>query len=262
MAITVAAAQLRSTSEPAANLDLVTEWAERAAQAEADLVVFPEATMANFRTTLAEVAQPLDGPFVTGLREAARDVGLWLVAGVFEPADDGRVHNTAVATNGEDLHSYRKIHLYDSFGSQESRTVAPGHDLVTFEALGTTIGLATCYDVRFAEQFIGLRRAGAEVICLPTSWGDGPGKDEQWNLLVRARAMDAQAVLIGADQAGDPGRPDDEAERSKAPLGVGQSLVAGPFGAVLAQAGLEEELLVTEVDLDSVRRARSAIVMD
>lgn len=255
MTIRVAAVQVRSTSDPLTNAERVDHFAARAAGQGAQLVVFPEAMMANFTTALLPIAEPLDGPFVTSLRASAASLAVWLVAGMFEPSDDGRVHNTVVATNGEALHRYRKRHLYDAFGSKESATVAPGRDLVTFEALGTTIGLATCYDVRFAEQFINLRRAGAEIICLPTSWAPGADKVDQWELLVRARAMDAQAFIIGADQSGDP------LVTSRAPLGVGHSLVAGPMGAVVAALGAADDVLVTDIDLGQVTGARAAIPM-
>lgn len=256
MTVRVAAAQLRSIQDPVENAGLVASWAARAADEGAELVVFPEAMMANFTTRLQPVAEPLDGRFATSVRETAARRGLWLVVGMFEPADGGRVFNTVIATDGEQLHHYRKIHLYDSFGSRESATVKAGTELVTFPALGTTIGLATCYDVRFAEQFIGLRRAGAELICLPTSWAPGPSKVEQWELLVRSRAMDAQAHLVAADQSGRP------SETSRAPLGVGHSLVAGPMGRVVAALGASDDLLLASVDRDEVEQARAAIPMD
>ncbi|MGA4669563.1 carbon-nitrogen hydrolase family protein [Propionibacteriaceae bacterium Y1923] len=253
MTIRVAAVQVRSTSDPAENLDLIAEQARQAVDQGARLVVFPEAMMVNFTTRLAPVAEPLDGPFVQRVSAIAADLGAWVVVGMFEPADDDRVHNTVVATDGREVHHYRKLHLYDSFGSKESATVAPGSELVTFEALGTTIGLATCYDVRFADQFADLRRAGAEVICLPASWAPGVDKVDQWELLVRSRAMDAQAFVIGADQSGDP------SATSRAPLGVGHSLVVGPLGKVVAALGAADGVLVTDIDVDQVAQVRGAI---
>lgn len=253
MSMRVAAVQMRSTADPAQNADVVAHLTVRAADEGAGLVVFPEAVMANFTTSLLPVAEPLDGPFVTRLRQIADSSRVWLVAGMFEPSNDGRVHNTVVATDGENMHSYRKIHLYDSFGSKESATVAPGADLVTFEALGTTIGLATCYDVRFADQFASLRRTGAELICLPASWAPGLDKVDQWELLVRSRAMDFQGYVIGADQSGDP------SATSRAPLGVGHSLVAGPLGKVVAALGAADDVLVADIDLAHVAQVREAI---
>ena len=94
----------------------------------ADLAVVPEATQLRFGSDLREAAEPLDGPFCAGLAAAAKDTGVALVAGVFEPAPDGRVYNTAVAYDGagELVASYRKLHLFDAFGHRESRQVAPG----------------------------------------------------------------------------------------------------------------------------------------
>lgn len=262
MSLRVAAAQLRSTDDPRQNALTVDRMAAQAADAGAQLLVCPEATMVDFTTKLRPHAEPLDGPFVESLRTTARERGLWLVAGMFEPAEDGeRVYNTAVATDGDRLVSYRKQHLYDAFGGEESRTVAPGDELVTFDALGTTIGLATCYDLRFAEQFADLRRAGARLVCVPASWARGRGKLEQWDLLVRSRAMDAQAFLVAADQPGEPGSGSDDDEDTR-PLGVGHSAVIGPFGRVVERLGHEAGLLVTDVDPDESDRARELIPLD
>ena len=100
--------------------------------------------------------------------------------------------------------SYDKIHLYDAFGFAESDTVAPGSDPVVIEVDGETLGLAICYDIRFPELFRALADRGASTVLLPASWGAGPGKVEQWELLVRARAIDSTTYVLACDQA-DPG---------------------------------------------------------
>ncbi|BCI91459.1 hypothetical protein NIIDMKKI_66650 [Mycobacterium kansasii] len=124
----IALAQILSGTDPAANLLLVREYANRAVDAGAELVVFPEATMCRFGVPLAPIAEPLDGPWANGVRRIATEAGITVVAGMFTPADDGRVMNTVVAAgpgtpNEPDAH-YHKIHLYDAFGFAESRTVA------------------------------------------------------------------------------------------------------------------------------------------
>lgn len=246
----VAAVQLTSTSDVEANLSLACKGIRVAAAAGAELVVLPEATMANFTTKLAPIAQPLEGPFAQGIRDAARDSGVLVVVGMFTPGRDGLVRNTLLVTDGDgvDAH-YDKVHLYDALGSRESDTVEPGEGFLVVDALGTRIGVATCYDMRFAEQFVELGRGGAEVVCLPTSWAGGPGKVDQLEVLVRARAMDAQAFVVMADQAppADPGTK---------PLGVGHSMVADPTGAVLATLGSAPDLLVADIDLTLVARTR------
>jgi predicted amidohydrolase len=174
---------------------------------------------------------------------------------MFEPAYDGRVHNTLLVVHPDgdhDVARYRKIHLFDAFGSRESAVVAPGDELVQIDVDGVSVGLATCYDVRFADQFSALGRSGAELVLVPASWGDGPGKAEQWDLLTRARAADAQAWLLACDQAWT-------APRGRAPLGLGRSVLADPTGAVRARLGSEPGLLVAEIDTDVVRQVRERV---
>lgn len=251
--LTVAAAQLTSGPDPAANLELVTDAIAAAAARGARLVVTPEATMACFGTDLRAVAEPLDGPWAGAVRAAAHAHGITAVVGMFEPAADGRVHNTLlVAQPSGDSTAYRKIHLFDAFGSRESDVVAPGDERVQIDVDGVPVGLATCYDVRFADQFSALGRAGAELVLLPASWGDGPGKAEQWDLLTRARAADAQAWLLGCDQAWT-------VPRGRAPLGLGRSVLADPTGAVRSRLGSEPGLLVAEIDTDLVREVRQRV---
>jgi predicted amidohydrolase len=248
----VAAAQIGTGADPVANLVTATEAVRRAAAAGAELVVLPEATLAAFGTDLRVVAEPLDGPFATGLRKLATELGVVIVAGLFEPADDGRVHNTLLATGPGVEASYRKIHLYDAFGSRESDLVAPGKDLVTIEVGGVLVGLATCYDLRFADQFTALGRAGAQLIVVPASWGAGPGKEEQWDLLTRARAADAQAWLLACDQPWTPPKGTD-------PLGIGRTALVDPQGHTRSHLGPDPDLLLATVDTDLVTTVRARV---
>src|SRR5579864_6805602 len=114
----IALCQLPVSPDPLVNLSRVRAALDEAARGGAALAVFPEATMVRFGSDLRAAAEPLDGPFCAGLAAAARDTGVALVAGVFEPAPDGRVYNTAVAFDGagELAASYRKLHLFDAFG--------------------------------------------------------------------------------------------------------------------------------------------------
>lgn len=252
MTMRVAACQLIAGTDPGRNLESAREWVDRAVDAGATLAVLPEAAMARFGTDLVSVAQPLDGPYADGLRQASARHGITVVAGMFEPADPGRVYNTLLLTGPDGEASYRKIHLYDAFGSRESDAVAPGSQVVTASVCGVTVGLATCYDVRFADQFTALGRAGAQLVVLPAAWGEGPGKAQQWDLLVAARAMDAQAWLLACDQAWSPPQGAD-------PLGVGRSALIDPLGQVRARLGHEEGLLVADIDLDQVAAIRARV---
>ncbi|WP_214364299.1 carbon-nitrogen hydrolase family protein [Pseudonocardia sp. H11422] len=249
----IALAQVVSSTDPEDNLKLIDQYVRQAADAGARLVVFPEAAMCRFGVPLGPVAEPLDGPWATRVRAIAADAGITVVAGMFTPAGDGRVRNTLLVTGGGVEASYDKIHLFDAFGFAESDTVAPGAEPATVDLDGATVGLATCYDVRFPGLFQELAGRGAAVIVLPASWGAGPGKRDQWDVLVRARALDTGAFIAACDQA-DPRSVGGEA--GKAPTGIGASLVADPFGAVVAQLDAEPGLLVADLELDRAGAAR------
>jgi predicted amidohydrolase len=257
----IALAQILSGSDPAANLQLVREYAGRAAAAGAKLVVFPEATMCRFGVPLAPIAEPVDGPWADGVRRIATDSGITVVAGMFTPAGDGRVTNTLIAAgpgspNQPDAH-YDKIHLYDAFGFAESRTVAPGHEPVVITVDGVGVGLTVCYDIRFPELYTELARRGAQLIAVCASWGSGPGKLDQWTLLARARALDSMSYVAAAGQA-DPG---EALASSGAPTGVGGSLVTSPLGEVVTCAGAHPQLVVADIDIDRVAEARDTIAV-
>jgi deaminated glutathione amidase len=260
--VRIALAQILSGTDPAANLQLVREYAGQAADAGAKLVVFPEATMCRFGVPLGAIAEPVDGPWAHGVKQIATEAGITVIAGMFTPAGDGRVTNTLIAAgpgtpNQPDTH-YDKIHLYDAFGFTESRTVAPGHEPVVMTVDDVQVGLTICYDIRFPALYTELARRGAALIVVCASWGSGPGKLEQWTLLARARALDSTSYVAAAGQA-DPGS--DLTSNSGAPTGVGGSLVASPLGEVVASAGADPQLVIADIDLDSVATARENIAV-
>lgn len=258
----IAGAQFTSTGDPTDNLRRIGELTAAAARDGARLVVHPEAAMASFAGRLDTVAEPVDGRFADGVRALAAEHDVTLVVGMFTPADEvttaegrsrSRVHNTLLVTGPAVAETtYRKIHLYDAFGTTESETVAPGEDVVTVDVEGWRVGLATCYDVRFGDHFTELGRRGAELVVLPASWGDGPGKAEQWDLLTRARAHDAQAWLLAVGQAWTK-------ESVAGPFGIGRTVLAAPTGEVRSRLGGEEGLLVADVERGAVERTRATV---
>lgn len=256
----VALAQIRSGTDPAANLALVEDYTVRAAEAGASLVLFPEATMCRFGVALAPVAEPLDGPWATAVRALAHRAGVVVVAGMFVPSGDGRVTNTLLATGPGVEARYDKIYLYDAHGFAESKTVAPGHEPVVITVDGDSgpvaVGLTLCYDIRFPELYVELAERGAELITAHASWGTGAGKLEQWTLLARARAIDTASVVAAVDQA----YPGDEIA-AVGPTGVGGSLVASAAGEVLVCAGADPQLLVHDIDLEAARDVRETVAV-
>ena len=136
--------QIPVSPDPSVNLSRVRAALDEAARGGAALAVFPEATMVRFGSDLRAAAEPLDGPFCAGVAAACAATGVAAVAGVFEPAPDGRVYNTAVAFSGSGslVASYRKLHLFDALGQRESDLVAPGSVPVIAELAGSICRVA------------------------------------------------------------------------------------------------------------------------
>lgn len=262
----VAAVQFVSGGDIVENLARAKELVSTAAGQGAQLIVLPEATAQSFASgRLDTSAQELDGDFATQLKTHAEELEVTVVAGMFRPADSvekddktiNRVYNTALIT-GPGVHlGYNKIHTYDAFNYRESDTVKPGNELVTFELDGVTVGVAICYDVRFPEQFKALARQGAEVIVVPTSWADGPGKRDQWRLLSATRALDSTAYVICAGQARPGGN--DKAGEASGPTGIGHSVIVSPTAERLAEAGYEEEIIYADIDPELVAKTRKTL---
>jgi deaminated glutathione amidase len=253
----LAVAQIISGADLEGNLELIRDYAARAKAAGAELVVFPEAAMRAFGNSLADIAEPLDGPWANAVRGMARDLGITIVAGMFTPGQGGRVRNTLLVTGPGTDTSYDKIHLFDAFGFAESDTVDAGMSPVTFELNGTVIGLATCYDVRFPALFTANARAGAQINIVCASWGAGEGKAGQWDLLVRARAVDSTTFVVACGQ-GDPasiGQP----SAGSAPTGIGRSAVVSPLGTPMVSLGAEPQLAVVDIDPAEVSAVRSKL---
>lgn len=227
------------------------------------MVIFPEATSQAFGTGRLDThAQDYDGPFATGVNDVARELGVVIVAGMFRPADrldNGiqRVWNTALIADGGVPQGYDKIHTYDAFDTKESETVRPGHAPVLFAVEGIKIGVATCFDLRFPSLFQDLARRGAQVIAVPTSWADGPGKLHQWRTLTAARALDTGAFIAASGMVRPGGA--EEAGQPSGPTGIGHSALVNPWGERLEEAGYGEELLVADIDPAQVARARREI---
>lgn len=247
----VALCQIPVGDDPKENLQRMLDAI--AQSAGADLAVFPEAAQVRFGNDLAALAEPLDGPFVTALRETARAHAIAVIAGLFEPAPGGRVYNTSVVIDakGDLAGSYRKIHLFDAFSFLESEVVAPGDDVVIVNLAGTRVGLITCYDIRFPELAHTLVRRGAEVLVVIAAWAQGVFKEEHWVTLVRARAIENTVWVVAVDKA-----PDQTSPPSGGRTGVGRSLLVDPMGVVRADLGPFPDLRTGEIDLDVTTHVR------
>ncbi len=252
----IALCQIPVNSEPDVNLRRVRDALGEAAAGRADLAVFPEATLARFGSDLRAVAEPLDGPFASAVGSACAAAGVAAVVGTFEPAPDGRVYNTAVAFSaaGERVACYRKLHLFDAFSQQESDLVAPGSDVVLTTLAGAAVGMQICYDIRFPELTRALAVGGAALVTVSAAWQAGLFKEEHWVTLLRARAIENTVWVAAVGQVPDP---DDKPTR--APTGVGRSMLIDPLGVVRADLGPSPEVAVVNADMSLVEAVRKTL---
>ena len=264
----VAAIQLSSQADVGANLDRAAALVAEAAQRGAKLVLLPE----NFaflgggeeeRRALAEdldggeEGRGLPGPIARRLAELARAHGIWLLGGGMpeRSGDPDRPYNTCAvfAPDGRLAARYRKIHLFDVELSErsyrESGSSSPGREPVTVSAAGLGVGLSICYDLRFPELYRALSAAGAEVLVVPAAFTVTTGKDH-WHVLLRARAIEAQAYVIAAAQWGKhPGGR----------LTYGKSCIVDPWGEIIAQASEGEGVITAVVDRAYLGRVRASL---
>jgi len=236
---------LPAWEDPGANLAAVDAWAARAADAGADLVVFPEEVLFGWDPGSVAGAEPVGGPLTEALRAVARRHEVGLVGAIREAGVDG-VRNTALAVDpdGTIAAVYAKQHLFAPGG--EEGCYAPGPGPALFDCGGFRFGLAICYDLRFPEVFAAYRALGADGVLVPAAWPCA--RIRHWRLFLRARALDNRLYVAGASYA--EGATPVEAY-------CGGSLAADPEGEVLAGAGAGPELLIADLDPCAIRAARA-----
>lgn len=245
MNLHAAVIQYAPTTNKDENLGLLKQLIGDAADQGADLAVLPEYatyTKPDIDATYVENAEELDGRTVTTLRTLSAEQHIAIIAGLNEPNGQGRVFNTLVGVqDGEVKATYRKLHLYDAFGAQESKWIEPGAiaEPQLMEVKGLKIGLQTCYDLRFPEVSRVLVDAGADVLALPAAWVPGPLKENHWTTLLRARAIENTVYVVAAGQS--------------APTGVGHSSIIDPMGNTIAMIG--DDVGIARADLSPERIA-------
>jgi predicted amidohydrolase len=254
-----AAVQLNSTDDKDRNLATADRVTREAAADGGDLVVLPEKfNVLGTHDDYVRGAETLEGPTISWARDAARELGIDLVAGSIVERREGRekLANTSVhvGPDGEVRAVYRKIHMFDvvvgGVEYRESASEEPGDEVVLseLEADGgrLPLGMSVCYDLRFPELFRILAVRGARVIALPSAFTKVTGR-AHWEVLVRARAIENQAFVVAPDQVGTH-PPGNES--------FGGSLIVDPWGEVLARAPDEECFVAADLDLgrqDEVR---------
>jgi nitrilase len=244
----VSVVQMNPGADKAENIAQARRLIEQAVAADRpDIVSLPEVWSCLGGARDGKFAQAEDlpakgsnapgGPAYEFLREVARGARIHVHGGSIQERGGDKLFNTTVVfdPDGREIARYRKIHLFDittpdGTGFRESSTYGGGDEIVTYDAGGITVGAAICYDLRFPEMFAALRRAGAELVMLPSAFTLQTGKDH-WEPLLRARAIETQCWFAAAATWGKHL----EGSRGEPRFTYGHSLVCDPWGQVVAQ---------------------------
>lgn len=247
--------QMKSSIDKNKNLSYSLKLISRATQNNAQLICFPEFQMAYSPVeqkpeTLFEIAEKINGDFISALSNSAKQNKINVVATIYEIINTNKqnqkVFDTAVIINerGKIQSVYRKIHLYDALGFKESSKLLAGNiiEKPTRTSVGN-LGLQICYDMRFPEISRILTVNGANILVSPSAWVAGFMKQEHWEIMLKSRAIENGVYVIAPNQLGN--------------IYCGHSMVIEPFGATLVDMGNREGMEILDIDssrIDTVRR--------
>jgi predicted amidohydrolase len=256
----IALCQTNCGEDAAANEQQVFRLLGEAVAQRVDLVALPEVwPLQGSAPQIREAAEPIPGPRTDRLAEFAARHQVWVHGGSVLERDGERVFNTSVLfdRDGSVVAAYRKIHLFDAdppgaVPSRESSVFSAGDQVVTAETEFGRVGLSICYDLRFPELYRALAVQGATIMFVPAAFRFETGVDH-WEPLLRARAIEDQAFVVAAAQWGSWGPPGKERRN------YGHSLVADPWGNLVAQAPDGVGVTFAELDLARVEQVRQIL---
>ena len=257
---TAACVQMNSGREVAPNIVAAKDLIRAAHAKGAKLVVTPENTTIiepDKKAALAKAPYEAEHPGLSAFGDLAKELGLWLVVGSMPVrAEEARIANRqfVFAPDGRVVARYDKIHMFDvdlatGESHRESAQVRPGHEAVIAATPWGGLGLTICYDVRFAYLHRALAQAGATLLTGPAAF-TVPTGEAHWHVLLRARAIETGCFMFAAAQTG---------MHAEGRGTYGHSLIIDPWGKVLADAGTDVGVVMAEIDMNLVTKARHAV---
>ncbi|MEO1138761.1 MAG: carbon-nitrogen hydrolase family protein [Pseudomonadota bacterium] len=258
--------QLSSSDDPHANLSVTKGLVAKASSHGAGFVLTPEVTNC-VSTNRAQQNKVLchqdDDPTLAALRQQAEALQIWLLIGslALKTNDaDERFANRSflISPTGKIAAWYDKVHMFDVAVSEaenyhESAGYRPGAHAVVAQTPFAQIGLTVCYDVRFPTLFRTLAQAGAEILTVPSAFSPVTGA-AHWETLLRARAIETGSYVLAPAQTGRHA-----VSKGRARETYGHTMVIGPWGDVLADAGTDPGVVFVDLDRDNVVQARARI---
>ncbi len=232
-------------------LEKAKEKLKEAEEQRVEFLAFPEMFMTypSFFSSLKEIAQSIEGEFVQGIRELAKQKNIFIATTFWEKTGlNDKVYNTAVlcSPSGEIITTYRKLHLFDAFELNESSWIEPGEDLPeVVDIEGIKVAITICYDLRFPELYRYLAKKGVHLVFVLSAWYKGILKEDHWITLLRSRSIENTIYIAGTACIGK--------------RFCGRSCVIDPFGVIIADAGEEEKVLTAEVCVERLENVRKKL---
>ncbi|CUR52748.1 Nitrilase/cyanide hydratase and apolipoprotein N-acyltransferase [Nitrosotalea devaniterrae] len=250
----IAVVQMRAETDKKNNLKKILRYVSQAAHRGAKLCTFPEFMMyytpsSQSSSDLANVAETIDGEFVSSISEEAKRNSIQVIGTLYEKSPKpNRVYDTSflIGKTGKVITTYRKIHLYDALGFKESMKLYPGSSIA--KPVKTSVGkmgMMICYDLRFPEMSRMLASSGSEILVVPSAWVKGKMKEEHWITINKTRAIENGCYVISPDQVGN--------------IYCGRSIVIDPYGKILLDMKKKEGIGIVDISLDEVKQVRQKL---
>lgn len=250
--------QLKVGRDKKENVSRALQFVRTAAcEKKAKVVSLPECFNSPYGTQyFAQYAENIPGPTTDALSAAAKEHQIYLIGGSIPEVSDNKLYNTAIVfgPDGKLIAKHRKVHLFDidipgKITFQESAVLSSGDTFCTFDTEFCKIGVAICYDIRFAEMAMCYANAGCDLIVYPGAFNMTTGP-KHWTLLQRARAVDNQLYVAGVSPARD---------EQASYISYAHSSIVDPWGEVLVEADETEQIIAAEIDTSIIEQVRNQI---
>ena len=253
----VIALQKKTYSDPGQNRDAVKAMLDSYSGPDPDFVVLPEIFTCPYdNKCFPQFAESGEGETYRFLANLARERKAYVIGGSIPELEEGKIYNTSYIFDrgGKLIGKHRKIHLFDIDvqGGQyfkESDVLSPGTQITVFDTEFGKMGVCICFDIRFPDLFIEMRKAGARMVFIPAAFNMTTGP-AHWETLFRSRALDQQIYVLGCSPARD---------EKASYVAYGHSILTDPWGSVVCELGAEEGMLSAQIDPERVDRVRRQI---
>jgi omega-amidase len=257
MKIQISICQMNVSHNKKANLAMAKSFVTDAAAAGSKIVVLPEMFNCPYEGSFfKKFAEKFPGPTTDFISNLAKDLSIYIIGGSIPEKENDKIYNTSYTFNpeGQLIGKHRKVHLFDvdiqgGIKFKESDTLSCGDNVTVFDTKYCKIGVAVCYDIRFCELLKKMALLEAKIIVIPAAFNMTTGP-AHWHLLARTRALDNQVYIIAAS----PARNEKDVY-----ISYGHSLVADPWGKIIAEKDEKEGLLICEIDLDYIEQIRKQL---